>query len=154
MAYIDVITLQEAKNYLRVDDDLTEDDAQITRMINAALSFVEQWTQHYMFARGRSFRLINGCVRVYDYPINSITLPTDVKLEEKTLYTNFTHPKDKLLNLNVGYVLPADVPDQLLEVAYEIIDLLYYAEKGGESIEKRLSSMSIMTLNQYKRFLI
>jgi len=152
--YIDVVTLQEAKNYLRVDNDLTEDDAQITRMINSALSFVERWTQHYMYARAKSFPFINGCVRVYDYPINSATLPTDTKFEEKTLYTNFTHPKDKVLDLNVGYVSPGDVPDQLLEVAYEIIDLLYYAEKGGESIEKRLSSMSIMTLNQYKRFLI
>ena len=31
MAYTDIITLADAKTYLRIDDTLTEDDAQITR---------------------------------------------------------------------------------------------------------------------------
>ena len=71
MAYIDVITLPDAKVYLRVDDDLTEDDTQIIRMINGALSYIEQYTNIYFFARDKSYNVIDSCVKVYDYPINS-----------------------------------------------------------------------------------
>ena len=36
MAYLDVIPLVDAKVYLRIDDDLTEDDNQIIRMIKGS----------------------------------------------------------------------------------------------------------------------
>lgn len=36
--------LDDVKNYLRVDDDLTEDDAQINSLIAAAKSYISQQT--------------------------------------------------------------------------------------------------------------
>ena len=71
MAYLDIIPLSDAKVYLRIDDDLTEDDNQITRMINASLSYIERYTNVILYDRDKEYRLINGCVRVYDYPVNS-----------------------------------------------------------------------------------
>jgi hypothetical protein len=151
MAYIDVITLADAKLYLRVDDTLTEDDAQITRMINAALSYVENYTNHIVFARDKEFRLIDGCVRVYDYPINS-EVTADLISENKTLYTNYTlGSTNDLISLNVGYA--SDVPDELIEAAYEIIDIYYYGKESGKTMAD-LSPMSRQGLDQYKRFIL
>jgi hypothetical protein len=151
MAYIDVITLADAKLYLRVDDTLTEDDAQITRMINAALSYVENYTNHIVFARDKEYRLIDGCVRVYDYPINS-EVTADLISENKTLYTNYTlGSTNDLISLNVGYA--SDVPDELIEAAYEIIDIYYYGKESGKTMAD-LSPMSRQGLDQYKRFIL
>jgi len=154
MAYLDVITLADAKVYLRIDDDLTEDDNQITRMIRASLSYIENYTNYILFARDKEYRLIDGCVRVYDFPINSeVTL--ELETENKTLYTNYSlgYTND-LITLNVGYVDPAEIPQDLIEVAYEIIELMYYEKETNKSHLNSLSSLSHMTLNQYKRFII
>ena len=154
MAYLDVIPLADAKVYLRIDDDLTEDDNQITRMIRASLSYIENYTNYILFARDKEYRLIDGCVRVYDFPINSeVTL--ELESENKTLYTNYSlgYTND-LITLNVGYVDPAEIPQDLIEVAYEIIELMYYEKETNKSQLNSLSSLSHMTLNQYKRFII
>ena len=44
MSYLSVITLERAKNYLRVDLDFDTDDAEITAMINGACSYIEKKT--------------------------------------------------------------------------------------------------------------
>ena len=152
MAYLDVITLADAKVYLRIDDTLTEDDTQITRMINAALSYVENYTNHILFARDKEYRLIDGCVRVYDNPINS-EVTADLISENKTLYTNYTLGiTNDLIELNVGYDV-ADIPQELIEAAYEIIDIYYYGKESGKTMAD-LSPMSRQGLNQYKRFIL
>ena len=153
MAYIDVITLADAKLYLRVDDTLTEDDAQITRMINAALSYVEKYTNVIVFARDKEYRLTDGCVRVYDYPINS-EVTADLTAVNKTLYTNYTFgTSNDLIELNVGYVDETDIPQEVIEAAYEIIDIYYYGKESGKTMAD-LSPMSKQGLDQFKRFLM
>ncbi len=160
MTYISIIPLQDAKDYLRIDQGFTDDDAQITRMINGSLSFVERWTNIFVFARDNNYLMIDGKISVYDYPVNSIEAPlpiTDVVTERKTLYNNYSLGSDTVdLTLNVGHVLPTDVPDDLREVALEIIDLMYHGSKNaaGESITEMLSMLSIDILNKHKRFLI
>ena len=155
MAYIDIITLADAKVYLRIDDTLTEDDAQITRMINAALSYVERYTNHVLFAKEKEYRLINGCVRVYDYPFNSYVDPVEAdfdEIENKTLHTNYTYgSSNDLITLNVGYVDVADVQPELVEVAYEIIDIYYYGKETGKTMAD-LSPLSKRNLDQLKRY--
>jgi hypothetical protein len=153
MAYLDVITLAEAKLYLRVDDTLTEDDAQITQMIKAALSYVEKYTNHKVFDRVETYRLICGFVRVYDYPINSEET-ADLVSENKTLYTNYTlGATNDLISLNVGYAVASDVPDEIVQAAYEIIDIYYYGKESGKTMAD-LSPMSRQGLDQYKRFIL
>ena len=76
MAYIDVITLADAKLYLRVDDTMTADNAQITSMINSALKYVEDYTRIMVYDRDKTYRMVNGVIRVYDYPINSVISPS------------------------------------------------------------------------------
>ncbi len=157
MSYLSIIPLADAKVYLRIDDTLTEDDAQITRMIKGALAYVENYTNVLIFAREKTYRFIDGCVRVYDYPINSVTSPTtDLTTEVKILHTNYTYGvgDNSLLTLNVGHALPVNVPQELIEVAYEIIELMYYEKQTNKSHLDNLSSLSTMILNQHKRYII
>ena len=156
MAYLDIITLADAKTYLRIDDTLTDDDAQITRMIKASLSQVERATNYILFARAKSYVVENLSVNVYDYPINSLTTPTTATGLEKAIYTTYTTivATDLKVTLNVGYVNPLDVPSDLIEVAFEMIDLMYYSPETGKSIKSDLSELSKMVLSNYKRFFI
>ena len=156
MAYLDIITLAEAKTYLRIDDTLTEDDAQITLMIKASLSQIERATNYILFARSKDYVVENCSVNVYDYPINSLTTPTTATSVEKSIYTTYSTivVTDLKVTLNVGYVNPLDVPSDLIEVAFEMIDLMYYSPETGKSIKSYLSELSKMVLSNYKRFFI
>lgn len=156
MAYIDVITLSDAKLYLRVDDTLTEDDAQITRMINASLAYIEKWTNIMVFARDKTYLMVDGCVRVYDAPITTLVGPNDAVVVRKTLYNTYSTTQGETvdLTLNIGYADPVDVPDELKEVALEIIDLMYYEHESGKTVVKDLSSLSRDILNRNKRFIV
>ena len=156
MAYLDIITLSDAKTYLRIDDTLSDDDAQITRMIKASLSQIERVTNYILFARSKSYVIEDSKVNVYDYPINSLTTPETATSVKKSIYTSYKAESttDLTLVLNVGYADPASVPSDLVEVAYEMIDLMYYSPETGKSIKSDLSELSKMTLGNYKRFFI
>ena len=157
MAYLDIIPLADAKIYLRIDDTLTEDDAQITRMIKSALSYVENETRHILYARNKDYRLIDGCVRIYDYPFNSYVTPDEAdysEVENKTLHTNYTYGSSNgLITLNVGYTDVADIPTELIDIAYEIIDIYYYGKESGKTTAD-LSQLNKDALNQYKRYIL
>lgn len=157
MSYINVITLATAKNYLRVDDTLTTDDADITRMINSSLSFIEDYTNVIVYARSKEYLFQNCETRVYDYPINSLTTPNDAVKVRKSLYSIYTATAstDEILTLNVGHTLPADVPSGIVDVALEMIDIAYYGQKEDGANNKRiLSQQSMDILNKYKRYLL
>ena len=150
MSYLAIIPLSDAKNYLKIDDTLTEDDSNITRMIKASLSQIERITNHVLFARSKSY-LVQDCkADVYDFPINSLTTPTTATSVEKSIYTTYTVLLTTELKvvLNVGYADVASVPQDLVEVAYEMIDLMYYNK------ENKLSMLAQMTLNNYTRFIV
>ena len=152
MAYLDIISLTDAKTYLRIDDTLTEDDNQIIRMIKGALSYIEQYTNVILFARDKNYIVQDSFVKVYDYPINSEVSTYTVK-EVKSLHTNYT-TDETTFTLNVGYADVVDIPNELIEVAYVLIKNMYYEKENNKTLMESLDSLSIMTLNQYKRFII
>src|SRR6056297_791632 len=152
--YTDIISLEQAKIYLRIDDTLTEDDLQITRMIKGALSFIEQYTNYIFFPRDKDYRLINGCVRVYDCPINS-EVTTELEVTNKTLYNIYQKGyNNDLITLNVGYSDPANIPQELIEVAYVMIKNMYYEKENNKTLIDRLDTLSKITLENYKRFIL
>lgn len=152
MAYLDIIPLADAKVYLRIDDAMNDDDNQIIRMIKGSLSYIEQYTNIMLFARDKNYIVQDSFVKVYDYPINSEVSTYTVK-EVKTLHTNYT-TDETTFTLNVGYTDVADVPNELIEVAYVLIKNMYYEKENNKTLMESLDSLSIMTLNQYKRFII
>ena len=148
MAYIDVISLERAKNYLRIDTTLTDDDAEITAMINAACRYVEKRTNHILYARDIIYK--GSCqVKVYDYPINSIvTVPAPFKVD----FAMFTcYPDVKEVELNVGYGVD-EVPDDLIQAMLQMLHVFYYeSEKQFNSTLIPESVKEMLDVN--KRFL-
>ena len=149
MSYINIIGLQDAKNYLRIDDTLTQDNGTVVRMINASLAKIEQLTNVHLIAKSKEYVFDDLKVTVYDYPINSLTSPTTATVVKKTQYSIYTAAlkTDLKLVLNVGYAVVSDVPKDLIEVAYEMIDIMYYNK------ENKLSNLSQTTLDAYRRFI-
>jgi len=158
MAYIDILTLDEAKNHLKIDSDLTDDDGAITRMISSAFRYIERETNILVYQRSETYKMVDGCVTVYDSPIDSVDVPTDYDADdtiEKTTYNIYNYGSDTTdLTLTVGYLLPTDVPEDLIYVALEIIDLMYYEEETGKSFKKDLSELSKDIIFSNKRFIL
>ena len=152
MAYLDIIPLADAKVYLRIDDTLTEDDAQITRMIKGALSYIERSTNVMLYARDVIYNVSDNAVKVYDYPINS-EVANVLDSEVKSLYTNYTS-EESTITLNVGYVDVADIPQELIEVAYVLIKNMYYEKENNKTILDSIDSLTELTLSNYKRFIL
>lgn len=150
MAYLDIITLPQAKTYLKIDDTLTEDDANITRMIKAALSKFEKMTNVFLYDRDKVYQLDESCVLVYDFPIN--TVPAGVVETTKSTYSIFAYSDAEEITLNVGYDDVADIPQDYIEVAYEMIDIMYNEKESGKKSE--LSELSKETIANAKRFII
>jgi len=148
MSYLSVITLERAKNYLRIDPDLTEDDAEITSMINASLRYVEQRTRHFMYARDVVYN--GSCqVKVYDYPINSVVTDPAPWSLTRTMYTIF--PDVKTVTLNVGY-LADEVPDIFIQSALQMIKVWYY--ESEKQVNSQMIPISVTeALDVEKRFI-
>jgi hypothetical protein len=155
MSYLDVITLEEAKIYLRIDDTLTEDDDNITRMIYASLSFVEKWTNILVYNRTVSYLLEDGFKRIYDWPITEVLTPAEFEVRTRTLFSDFRSGYSDIgATMDVGFVDPLDVPQELREVAFQIIDILYYKAGNNKPIQEQLGPVAMDMLHQLKRFIM
>ena len=156
MAYTDIISVADAKNYLRIDDTLSNDDQLIAVIINTAFQYIEKYTNVICVATDKTYVYDdNNMVRVYDAPINTETLPDHTEEYFYELYSIFevSNSDIKDITLNVGYELATDVPSDIIMVAYELIDILYYGKETGKSMED-LSPLSRQTLDINKRFLL
>lgn len=154
MVYIDVIPLETAKTYLGIDD--TARDVEITRMINSACGYIEKYTNVLLVDREQTYYFDdNNCVRVYDFPINSLTSPVNAVRTRRGTYSFYSTSTSSAteLVLNVGYSVVADVPSDIVEAALEIIAVWFFSsEKRNDT---SLIPMSIkQVLDLHKRFLL
>tara|TARA_R110000796_G_scaffold142252_1_gene258792 strand:+ start:147 stop:596 length:450 start_codon:yes stop_codon:yes gene_type:complete len=149
MAYLDVITLARAKNYLRLDAGFTADDAEVTSMIKAACKFIELRTNHIFFAQDKVFTgLVN--VQVYDFPINTLIAPTDATVVYFATSNSYTAQTS--VTLNVGYVSPDDVPEELKAAVLQMLKVWYYeSEKQVNTMLIPMSVLQAVDIN--RRFL-
>lgn len=170
MAYTDVLTLTEAKIYLRIDDTQNETDAEIRSLINAAFRYIEKHTNSIVSNQTeKEYVVKNGCVRVYDHPINSVvkglddegsdvtlTYKTNYYKQDKTLYTLFTGIDSSVekLVLNVGYVNVANVPDDLIQLASIMVKVMYYEQESNLSFKEMLPAWANSILESNRRFTI
>lgn len=153
MAYLDVITLADAKLYLRIDDGMNEDDAQIERMIKSCLSMVETWTNIYVFARNKTYGFpYRQCFNIYDHPINSVVSPTEgVTQVNKGLYSTFSGTQE--ITLNIGYTDPDEVPSELTDAALQMLKVFYY--ESQKQVNTTLIPESVkQILDTNKRFIL
>jgi hypothetical protein len=124
--YTDVISLEQAKLYLKIDDgqDITDDE--IIGMINSALSYIEKRTNHIFKTRDKVY--YKDCalvqqVKVYDYPIdNSVT---ELDITYRPLYAIVPTVND-MVTLTIGYEALEDIPVELIDCALQIINFWFY----------------------------
>lgn len=125
-SYLDVISLETAKLYLKIDEGQTETDNEITGMINSALSYIEKRTNHIFKTRDKLY--YKDCalvqqVKVYDYPIdNSVT---ELDIQYRPLYA-IVPTIDNVVTLTVGYENLEDIPAELIDSALQLINFWFY----------------------------
>ena len=156
MSYLSVVSLADAKTFLRIDDTLNDDDSQITSMINSACRMIEKRTNHLFYARSKTYLFQEFCVYVYDYPINSVTSPTDTtetKYELYNIYETNSSANTELV-LNVGYSDPAEVPDELIQCVLEMVKFMYYEAESNKVVYGMLPIWLQNAIDYNKRFII
>lgn len=170
MSYLDVLPLATMKTYLKIDDTQTETDPEITSMIKSALSYIEKRTNNILSQQAtKEYIVKNRCVRVYDYPINSVvkgvdddgddvtlTYKTNYDKDEKPLYTNYYNIDGDAVKLvlDVGYSDEADVPTDFIDLAKVIVGAMFNEPDSNLNFKEMLPGWAVEILNTNKRFLI
>lgn len=148
MTYLEVLPLAEVKNYLRLEDDFTEDDLAIQRMIKSALQFIEKRTNHIFQLRTDVNYTSNGnCVTVFDYPIRYSGDDVVLYYSDKVVFHS------KSIIADVGYLSIDDVPSALIDAALQMIKVWYFeAEKQANTT--LLPENVLQIINTYRRFTV
>ena len=149
--YTDVISLERAKLYLKLDAGQTETDDEITSMIHSSLSFIEKRTNHIFKTKNKIYYKDCALVEqatVYDYPIqNTGNLNIQYSTNKAIVPT-----VNGFVSLTIGYDNLADIPNELIDSALQIIKVWFYeAEKQENTSLIPLSVLQAIDVN--KRFL-
>jgi hypothetical protein len=154
-SYTEVISLEQAKNYLRIDDGMTADDSFITSMIKASLQWIEQYTRHILveqevtlYAPAQTNCEGQYIYYVYHYPIVS-ALP-DADKTTRNLYSKYYTTEEELV-ITAGYDELDLVPEAIIQASYGIMQAWYY--NSEKQIQSSLIPDSVkFALDPYRRF--
>lgn len=151
-SYLDLISVAQAKVYLRIDDTLNEDDSDIEQMIKASFLFIERYTNHIFI--NRSFSQLVPPI-IYNYPITEIDGVADEDLSnyyQRNLdYYCGEQQKPVMTNYKAGYLNTEDVPADFIQCAKQLIKVFYYESEKQEN--STLIPISVrQVLDQYRRF--
>ena len=145
MSYLSIITLAQAKRYLRIDDDQNETDDEIISMIEGCLSFIEKRTNHILYPRDRTY-YADSIANVYDFPINTVP-STSVQLIYST-YSAIT-TLDRVVVLNIGYTNVANIPEELRQAAFQMLKVFYFeSEKQVNTSLIPMSALILLDINK------
>lgn len=156
-AYTDIISLQRAKIYLRIDDGMNEDDAEITSIIKASFLFIERYTNHLFINR-----VLKQFVppKIYNYPVTEIDGEAIGNFDWDNYYQrNYdkiygpygSYKTPILTTYRAGYVNTQDVPDDFIQSALQLIKVWYYESEKYEN--NTLIPISVrQVLDTYRRF--
>ena len=154
-AYTDIVSLAQAKNYLRIDEGMTADDSFIESMIKASLQWVEEYTRHILVER--DFTLYapaqTNCegqfiYYVYHYPIVAALPDADKTI--RNLYTKYYTVEEELV-ITAGYDELDLVPESIIQASYAIMQVWYY--NSEKTIQSNLVPDSVkFALDPYRRF--
>ena len=147
MNYSNVLRISEVKNYLRVDEDFTDDDTAIARMTKAALQFIEQRTNHLFFQREKTYLRGEKYINIFDYPVSYTGDLTRLDYAGKTVFDA------DAVTVQVGYETVEDIPASLLESALQMVKVFYY--ESEKQVNTTLIPESVhQILNAYRRFTV
>lgn len=150
--YTDVISLEQAKLYLKIDDGQTITDDEITGMINSALSFIEKRTNHIFKTRDKVY--FKDCalvqqVKVYDYPIDNTE--TELDIEYRPLYA-IVPTVNNMVTLTTGYTSVDDIPSELIDSALQLINFWFYNSETKNAMNS-VPNFVLSNIDANRRFL-
>lgn len=119
-----VITIDQAKLYLRIDDALDAgQEAELQSMIDASEAFIERKTGHILENALRLYRKsADGCIRIYDTPVTADLSSVDHEIKNGYILIN---NEDSIL-VQVGYLTPEQIPQDLINAALMMLKVWYY----------------------------
>lgn len=138
------ITLQQAKDWLRIDFD--EDDDLIESLIESAEQWVETYTCHVLSPRDIVLHGTGCAQSVYEYPINSVS--DGVVGKSYSLFTDFTIPSGQTATINVGYANTALIPKPLITAVKKLVNYMY---ENRDTYTAELPTDVQVLINQYRR---
>ena len=145
-SYLDVISLDQAKLYLKVDELQTVTDNEIVSMINSSLSFIEKRTGHILKTKTKTYyscALVNRVI-VYDYPIIDAPIETQVRQSNSIVPT-----VNGSVSLELGYADIEDVPSELIDAALQLLKVWFYeSETQSNTSLIPLSVMQAIDVNR------
>lgn len=156
-SYLDLISVAQAKVYLRIDDTLNEDDTDIEQMIKAAFLFIERYTNHIFINREFS-QLVPP--KIYNYPITEINGEAENGIDYDNWYQrNYDKIYGEYGCINppvmtaykAGYVNTEDVPADFIQSAKQLLKVWYY--ESEKQVNSTLIPISVtQVLDTYRRF--
>ena len=158
--YTDLISVSEAKLYLRIDSDITESDSEIYLMIGSACNLIENYTQVYLKPQSKQYFFnTEGTARVYAYPINSVTAPVsadDYDVTEYQLYKTYCPLDAELTSMtfNIGHNDTDNVKPIFKSAILETIKLWFYGSEDEAVLKGGYIPNSVMAiLSSERRFI-
>lgn len=153
MTPLDIISLEQAKAEL-VMTGIDDRDAEITRLIETAIAWVEKYTSYYLYQRNLSFTAYGYETFLPFYPITvtGVTYEGEpyTKYKEKLypLELRVTAPPQSTIEATVGFANVSDIPPPLIEAAYKLIVYLF----NNKDIYMATLPMDVQVLlNQFRR---
>jgi hypothetical protein len=150
--YTDVISLEQAKLYLKIDEGQNVTDDEITGMINSALSFIEKRTNHIFKTRDKVY--FKDCalvqqVKVYDYPIDNTE--TEFDIIYRPLYA-IVPTVNNTVTLTTGYTSVEDIPSELIDSALQLINFWFYNSETKNAMNS-VPDFVLSNIDVNRRFL-
>ena len=162
MDQLNVVSLAQAKLWLRVDLDYDYEDGLITALIKSAVNQVEQYTLQVLWQRSiTEISDKNGNLRLYNYPIIAVEDVVDKDFEQidfeiidTPFYTDVItqRPGYNTVTYVAGYDWNydggSDVPDDIETAIKEMITFLY---ENRDNPKEEMPKVVTFLLAPYRR---
>jgi hypothetical protein len=153
MSALDVISIQQAKDWLQIDQSYVLADAEIEACIVAAVDWVERKTDYKLYARNEVFTS-NGCeIITYSYPVNDVTaeegsVAVSVGVYTSSAKTVISASKGVKVTVNVGYANVNEIPQSLVMAVRKLIT---YFNENRDMYALEIPNDVQMLINPYRR---
>lgn len=149
MTELDIISIDEAKDWLSV-----EDESALPRLISSAIGWVENYTGHKLYQRPVTVTLDCPGYLAIGYPVDVVSVvdkngdPVPYCLVgDRVKYGRGAYT----LTANVGYAQKEDVPSVLIEAAFKMLTYFY---ENRDLYEIRLPQDVQFMVNKFRRNLV
>ena len=151
---LDFISLEEAKEFLRVD--FADEDSLITSFIGSAVEQIEKATEERLYQRDEVIVTKQDIYTLLSYPVNQIKSVVDkygnaVEFEAETIEdTLISLPCDqtkKIITVDVGYTEVNPAPKSLKEACLQLIEHKYNNRSASGAIPESI----LQTIAPYRR---